>query len=81
MSNTEITRLRAEIKRLISIIDALMYGYNSILEGNLKTQELSVLKADSPVLAKMGVGEKLQPYDKMLYEAKTMRNTVRFKEM
>ena len=66
MTDSKITKLKAEIERLKKIIDALMYGYNSIMEANIVTQEFHFLKVESPALARMGFVERLPLYDKAL---------------
>ena len=41
---SEIEILREENKRLKTIVDALMFGYNTICEANLKTGVVSFFK-------------------------------------
>lgn len=68
MANSEINILKAEIERLKGIVNALMYGYNSICEANLKTEELNSLKVDTSAFVRMGLDPQLPrlPYDTAL---------------
>ena len=63
---SEIEILREENKRLKTIVDALMFGYNTICEANLKTGVVSFFKLARDFMPAPGLGDKMPLYDDLV---------------
>ncbi|MBR4795110.1 MAG: GGDEF domain-containing protein [Lachnospiraceae bacterium] len=57
---------QAEIERLKKIVSALMYGYNTIFEADLKTGKVSLLKSNASFFSEAGMTGELPLWDELV---------------
>ncbi|MBE6909640.1 MAG: GGDEF domain-containing protein [Ruminococcaceae bacterium] len=62
----ELEALKAENQRLKSIVSALMYGYSSICEANLRTQAVSFFQLGIFSLSSLGLSDHLPSWDELV---------------
>ncbi len=61
----ELDALREENLRLRRIIGALMHGYTTLCEGNIRTGEIKLLQLGDSVFSRMGLSDRAPTWDEL----------------
>ncbi len=62
---SELDALREENQRLRRIISALMLGFTSLCEANIRTGEVKLVQSGSSVVSRMGLPDRLPMWDEL----------------